>query len=89
MLAGSGDVVSILINSGVLGSGSGELGKYTSNPYMPQHSTSYAHCSPPVPETLKTSTLNPTWTPKVCKIKALMAVIMGVGPLFYILWGFR
>ena len=30
-----------------------------------------------------------TWTPKVCKIMALMAVIMGLGPLFYIFWGFR
>ena len=29
-----------------------------------------------------------SWTPKVCKIMALMAVIMGVGPLFYILLGF-
>ena len=30
-----------------------------------------------------------TWTPKVCKIMALMAVIMGLGLLFYILLGFR
>ena len=30
-----------------------------------------------------------TWTPKVCKIIALMAVILGLGPLFYILFGFR
>ena len=30
-----------------------------------------------------------TWTPKVCKIIAFMAIIMGLGPLFYILWGFR
>ena len=28
-----------------------------------------------------------TWTPKVCKIMALMAVIMGFGLLFYILLG--
>ena len=26
-----------------------------------------------------------TWTPKVCKIMAFMAVIMGLGLLFYIL----
>ena len=30
-----------------------------------------------------------TWTPKVCKIMAFMAVIMGLGLLFYILLGFR
>ena len=30
-----------------------------------------------------------TWTPKVCKIMALMAVFMGLGLLFYILLGFR
>ena len=28
-----------------------------------------------------------TWTPKVYKIMALMAIIMGLGLLFYILWG--
>ena len=30
-----------------------------------------------------------TWTPKVCKIMALVAVILGLGLLFYILLGFR
>ena len=30
-----------------------------------------------------------TWTPKVCKIMAFMAVNMGLGLLFYILMGFR
>ena len=30
-----------------------------------------------------------TWTPKVCKIMAFIAVIMGLRLLFYILWGFR
>ena len=30
-----------------------------------------------------------TWTPKVCEIMALMAVIMGLGPFCYILLGFR
>ena len=30
-----------------------------------------------------------TWTPKVCKIMALMAFIMGLGLLFYILLGFK
>ena len=30
-----------------------------------------------------------TWTPKVCKIMAFMAVIMGLGLLFYMLLGFR
>ena len=29
-----------------------------------------------------------TWTPKVCKIMALMAIIMGLGLLVYILLGF-
>ena len=33
--------------------------------------------------------LRSTWTPKVCKITAFMAVIMGLGLLFYILLGFR
>ena len=33
--------------------------------------------------------LGSTWTPKVCRIMALMAVIMGLGPLLYILLGFR
>ena len=33
--------------------------------------------------------LYPTWTPKVCKIMASMAVIMGLGLLFYILLGCR
>ena len=31
----------------------------------------------------------PTWTPKVCKIMAFMAIIMGLGLLFYIFLGFR
>ena len=30
-----------------------------------------------------------TWTPKVCKIVAFRAVIMGLGLLFDIFWGFR
>ena len=30
-----------------------------------------------------------TWTPKVCKIMAFMAIIMGLGLLFYILLGSR
>ena len=30
-----------------------------------------------------------SWTPKVCKIMALMAIIIGLGLLFYILLGFR
>ena len=30
-----------------------------------------------------------TWIPKVCKIMAFMAVIMGLGLLFYILLGSR
>ena len=32
---------------------------------------------------------DPTWTPEVCKIVALMAVIMVFGLLFYIHLGFR
>ena len=32
--------------------------------------------------------LNPTWTPKVCKIMAFKAIIKGLGLLFYILLGF-
>ena len=32
---------------------------------------------------------NCSWTPKVCQIMAFMAVIMGLGLLFYILLGFR
>ena len=35
------------------------------------------------------SQLRSTWTPKMCKIMAFMAVIMGLGLLFYILLGFR
>ena len=27
-----------------------------------------------------------TWTPKACKIMAFMAVIMGLGLLFYMFW---
>ena len=30
-----------------------------------------------------------SWTPKVCKIMAIMAVIVGFGPSFYIFSGFR
>ena len=30
-----------------------------------------------------------TWTPKACKIMAFMAIIMGLGLLFYILLGLR
>ena len=30
-----------------------------------------------------------TWTPKVCKIMTFMAIILGLGLLFYILLGFR
>ena len=33
--------------------------------------------------------LNPTWTPKVCKIIAFTAVILGLGLLFYMHLGFR
>ena len=29
------------------------------------------------------------WTPGVCKIMAFMAIIRGLGPLFYIFLGFR
>ena len=35
------------------------------------------------------SQISGTWTLKVCKIMALMAVIMGLGLLFYILLAFR
>ena len=31
----------------------------------------------------------PTWTPKVGKIMAFMAIMMGLGLLFYIVLGFR
>ena len=31
----------------------------------------------------------PTWTSEVCRIIAFWAVFKSVGPLFYILWGFR
>ena len=30
-----------------------------------------------------------TWAPKVCKTMAFMAIIVGLGLLFCILWGFR
>ena len=30
-----------------------------------------------------------TWTPKVCNIMAFMAILMGLGLLFFILLGFR
>ena len=40
--------------------------------------------SKPVLQTLLT-----TWTPKVCKIMAFMAIIRGLGLLVYILLGFR
>ena len=33
--------------------------------------------------------LSPTWTPKVCKVMACTAVIVGLGPLFCIPLGFR
>ena len=33
--------------------------------------------------------LGNTWAPKVCKILAFMAIIMGSGLLLYILLGFR
>ena len=33
--------------------------------------------------------LNPTWTPKVCRIIAFWAVLRSLGPFFYILVGFR
>ena len=39
--------------------------------------------------TILALSLGPTWTPKVCKIMAFMAIIMGLGLLFYILLGFR
>ena len=37
----------------------------------------------------KPANLGGTWTPKVCKIMAFMAITMGLGLLFYILLGFR
>ena len=33
--------------------------------------------------------LGHSWTPKVCRIMALTAIIMGLGLLFHILLGFR
>ena len=33
--------------------------------------------------------IGPTWTPKVCKVIAFKAVILGLGQLFHILLGFR
>ena len=33
--------------------------------------------------------LGTTWTPKVCRIMAFMAILMGLGLLFCILLGFR
>ena len=41
------------------------------------------------PRSFRVSIMRTTWTPKVCKIMAFMAIIMGLGPLFYILLGFR
>ena len=35
------------------------------------------------------SDMRSTWTPKVCKIMAFMAIFRCLGLLFYILWGFR
>ena len=35
----------------------------------------------------KLSPVISTWTPKVCRIMAFMAVIRGLGLLFYILFG--
>ena len=40
------------------------------------------------PKTMK-SNGDSTWTPKVCKIMAIMAVIRGLGLLFYMLLVFR
>ena len=37
----------------------------------------------------KCPALSPTWAPRVCRIIAFMAVIMGLGLLFHILTGFR
>ena len=50
------------------------LGTHSAGPYMPE------------PNGL---TFRTTWTPKVCKIIAFVAVILGLGLLFYILLGFR
>ena len=43
----------------------------------------------PLPWTYRTCFENPvsTWTPEVCKIMAFMAVILGLGLLFYNFWG--
>ena len=42
---------------------------------------------------VKRSRFRAAWTPKVCKIMAFMAILGGLGLLFYILlrfrWGFR
>ena len=37
----------------------------------------------------RNATKKETWAPKVCNIMAFMAIIMGLGLLFYILLGFR
>ena len=37
----------------------------------------------------KPGEMTPTWTPKVCRIMAFMAIMRGLGLLFYILLGFR
>ena len=42
-----------------------------------------------IPWSLVVINMGTTWTPKVCRIMAFRAVIMGLGLLFYILLGFR
>ena len=45
--------------------------------------------SKPPKRTLNVEGLEFTWTPKVCRMTDFWAVFRGLGPLFYILLGFR
>ena len=67
-------------------------------PRIPQATIGETHNSPKVPPrevggisvlTFGSYCQKTTWAPKVCKIMAFMAIIMGLGLLFYILLGFE
>ena len=59
--------------------------------YMYMYMGKNSRCKPRTTpaQTSLTPDLNSTWAPQVFKIMAFMAIIVGLGLLFYILWGFR
>ena len=58
-------------------------------PHNRAKTTAATSTAKPASRAMMSITIENTWAPKVCKIMAFMAIIMGLGLLFYIHLGFR